>query len=142
MRDIKELIAECAREDPDVIFGPETEVGKAMDILGKAAKVMNPGKRMGTVLADGQEYYVVVMHPKTFHDIKCMAAREAWNDYYRSVRILRRMRRSDPEAFNRMSRAWYKAGLEEEVVARIEQREQVRRIIAAEARRINLTKEK
>lgn len=50
-----------------------------------------------------------LLHQNYFADARC-----AWQDYYRSVRILRRIRRENLENFLEFSNLWWKSAYEQE----------------------------
>lgn len=70
------------------------------DIDQIKAKVKN---HVRPQLIDGRLCYVVVMSPPQLHDIKVMQARDDWRDYYRSVRILRKLHLENPQRARRFS---------------------------------------
>lgn len=64
---------------------------------------------VGTVDINGRPHYVVLAHPAQARDIANMAAKEAWLEFYRSVRVLRRLRQRDPGRFRAMSRTYWRS---------------------------------
>lgn len=67
--------------------------------------------------ADG--YYWISMDGKSYRDIQDMQARQSWKEYYRSVRILRRIRRGNPDQFKRFSSVWWRSQYKHECVTNL-----------------------
>ncbi|MDP2621547.1 MAG: hypothetical protein Q8P46_15485 [Hyphomicrobiales bacterium] len=64
---------------------------------------------------NGHEFYMVVMPDGSTQKVSAMRARADWRDYYRSVRILRRIRQANVATFQRFSRVWYDCSYKAEI---------------------------
>ena len=129
MSELDDILRDCASSPTDAVFGWESPESNAMRLLGE----VGGANRIRPQIIDGKEYYVLMMRPEQGRDIiKDMQARENWKDYYRSVRILRRLRQEDTPRFRAMSRLWYKVALKEELTLDIRERERVANILRAE----------
>ena len=96
------------------------------DILALRALV---SKAAVLPVVDGN--YIIPIKNEIVHILKCAKAREDWQDYYRSVRTLRALRKSNQHAFKAMSKCWWKMALEKEYREEIAQRERVSNIVIA-----------
>ena len=60
---------------------------KFMDGLVALCKPLKPA------ILFGKEYYLVPMHPDSFHLLKCQQARANWYRYFGAVRAMRRVKK-------------------------------------------------
>ena len=80
----------------------------------KAAK----SKQIKPVRVGGRSYYVQILSPQQQHSLDCAIARLDWRDYYRSVRILRKLRRENYAHFTSFSQAWWECCYRDEATMR------------------------
>lgn len=58
--------------------------------------------------------FLVFVHPANERDIRDMVARAAWQEYYRAVRVLRRLRQQDKQRYRAMSRNYWRSVMHHE----------------------------
>ena len=65
-----------------------------METIMQAKRIL-ANKTIRPIFIDGHQYYPVILEPKAMHQLQCAVARSDWYDYYRAVRIMRRILRND-----------------------------------------------
>ncbi|MDZ4251089.1 MAG: hypothetical protein U1A72_00770 [Sulfuritalea sp.] len=97
-----EIVYKMNEAEPTVIM-LRRAVSKALEL------------RVAPVDANGKEYYVITIGVQQAVLLDEIKARADWKNYYRSVRILRRIRQANVATFQRFSRVWYDCSYKAEI---------------------------
>lgn len=98
------MLAGIDASPPDAVFAADSPEALSMDMVRNAVACAKRKIVIRPVTINGRAFYPVIVLPLQWHLLACAQARSDWHDYYRAVRMIRRIHKLNTERSLRFRR--------------------------------------